>query len=63
VQMMHSLMTEFQAADLDIERDSLLLLAASRETSRAQAECLTMHSLNVQEGMFVSKCVLTHSPP
>lgn len=56
--MMHSQMTEFQAADLDIERDSLLLLAASRETSRTQAECLSMHSLSAQEGMFVPKCAL-----
>jgi len=56
--MMHSQMTEFQAADLDMERDTLLLLAASRETSRTQAECLSMHSLNSQEGMFVPKCAL-----
>ena len=55
--MMHSQTTEYQAADLTVERDSLLLLAASRETSRTQAECLSLHSINALEGMFAPKCV------
>ena len=55
--MMHSQTTEYQAADLAVERDSLLLLAASRETSRTQAECLSLHSINALEGMFAPKCV------
>ena len=57
VQMMHSQTTEYQATDLAVERDSLLLLAASRETSRTQAECLSLHSINALEGMFAPKCV------
>ena len=58
--MMHSQATEYQAADLAVERDSLLLLAASRETSRTQAECLSLHSINALEGMFAPKCVTSY---
>jgi len=61
--MMHSQMTEYQAASLEVEKDSLLLLAASRETSRTQAECLSLHSLSAQEGMFIPKYAHNQSFP
>lgn len=52
---MHSQATEYRLADVVLERGTQMLVGAAREAARTKAECVVLHSLNPEEGMFALK--------
>lgn len=51
LQLVHSLETEFQVADLQIDPANNLLMAAARDT-KALTECVALHHLKMSPGIF-----------
>ena len=51
LQLVHSLDTEFQVADLQIDPANSLLMAAARDT-KALTECIALHHLKMSPGIF-----------
>ncbi len=49
--MVHSLDTEFQVSDLQIDPANSLLMAAARDT-KALTECVALHHLKLTPGIF-----------
>ena len=64
VKVMHSQMTEYSSIDLCLDRETQLLMAASREVARTSlAECVSLHSLSAEAGMFANRGRLPLPPP
>ncbi|KAA6424266.1 MAG: hypothetical protein FRX49_05478 [Trebouxia sp. A1-2] len=51
LQLVHSLDTEFQVSDLQIDPANSLLMAAARDT-KALTECVALHHLRMSPGIF-----------
>lgn len=52
---MHTQVTDYKQADMKLDRVNKLLLSAAKQTEGHQKECLALHSLDAQIGMFASK--------
>ena len=51
MQLVHSLETEFEAADLQLDPANNLLMAVGRDI-KALTECVALHHLRLQPGVF-----------
>lgn len=55
VQLMHSQMTDFQPADLSLDRRNKLVLSSSQQNHGMSSECLSIHSLDADIGIFAPR--------